>query len=156
MFSKVLVANRGEIAVRINQTLRALGIASVAVHSDPDAGAPHVATSASSVALPGSTPEQTYLNIPRIVQAARDSGADAVHPGYGFLSENPQFAQACREALIAFIGPTPESMEALGDKLRSKEMPLGPGCRLCQALPSACRGTLPWESSWSGGDSPSW
>ena len=140
MFSKVLVANRGEIAVRINQTLRALGIASVAVHSDPDAGAPHVATSASSVALPGSTPEQTYLNIPRIVQAARDSGADAVHPGYGFLSENPQFAQACREALIAFIGPTPESMEALGDKLRSKEIALRAGVPVVPSSPECLPG----------------
>lgn len=122
MFSKVLVANRGEIAVRINQTLHAMGIDPVAVYSDPDSGAPHVATAERSVALPGSTAEETYLNIPAIVQAARDSGADAVHPGYGFLSENPEFARACEEAGLSFIGPTPESMELLGDKLRSKDI----------------------------------
>ena len=122
MFSKVLVANRGEIAVRINQTLRAMGIEPVAVYSEPDAGAPHVATAARSVALPGSTAEETYLNIPAIVQAASDSGAEAVHPGYGFLSENPQFARACYEAGFSFIGPSPQSMEVLGDKLRSKEI----------------------------------
>ena len=122
MFSKVLVANRGEIAVRINQTLRAMGIAPVAVYSDPDAGAPHVNTAEQSVALPGNTAEETYLSIPIIVQAALDCGADAIHPGYGFLSENPEFARACREAQITFIGPTAESMEALGDKLRSKQI----------------------------------
>ena len=122
MFSKVLVANRGEIAVRINRTLRAMGIATVAVYSEPDACAPHVATAGQSVALPGSAAEDTYLNIVGIVQAALDCGADAIHPGYGFLSENPRFARACREAGIAFIGPSPESMEALGDKLRSKDI----------------------------------
>ena len=122
MFSKVLVANRGEIAVRINQTLRAMGIAPVAVYSDPDAGAPHVLTAERSVSLPGNTAEETYLDIGKIVQAARDCGADAIHPGYGFLSENPAFARACNEAGITFIGPTAESMALLGDKLRSKEI----------------------------------
>ena len=137
MFSKVLVANRGEIAVRINQTLRAMGIAPVAVYSDPDAGAPHVTTAEQAVALSGSTAEETYLNIPRIIQAARDCGADAIHPGYGFLSENPQFARACRQAGIAFIGPTADSMALLGDKLRSKEIaqragvPVVPGSAEC-------------------------
>ena len=122
MFSKVLVANRGEIAVRINQTLRAMGIAPVAVYSDPDAGAPHVKTAEESVALLGRNAEETYLSIPKIVRAARDHGADAIHPGYGFLSENPEFARACREAQITFIGPTADSMAALGDKLRSKDI----------------------------------
>ncbi len=122
MFSKVLVANRGEIAVRINQTLREMGIASVAVYSDPDAGALHVTTADQSAPLPGNTAEETYLNIARVVQAALDSGADAIHPGYGFLSENPEFARACRAVNIAFIGPSAESMEALGDKLRSKDI----------------------------------
>ena len=137
MFSKVLVANRGEIAVRINQTLRAMGIAPVALYSDPDAGAPHVTTAEQAVALSGSTAEETYLNIPRIIQAARDCVADAIHPGYGFLSENPQFARACRQAGIAFIGPTADSMALLGDKLRSKEIaqragvPVVPGSAEC-------------------------
>ena len=127
MFAKVLVANRGEIAVRINQTLRAMGIAPVAVHSDPDAGAPHVASASQSVALPGATAEDTYLNIDRLVAAAQECGADAIHPGYGFLSENPRFAQACREAHLTFIGPSPESMAALGDKLRAKAIAAGAG-----------------------------
>ena len=138
MFSKVLIANRGEIAVRINQTLLAIGIAPVAVHSDPDAGAPHVNTAEQSVALPGSTAEETYLNIPRIIQAARDCGADAIHPGYGFLSENPQFAQACQDAGITFIGPTPESMAALGDKLRSKDIAVAAGVPTVPSAP-ACQ-----------------
>ena len=122
MFSKVLVANRGEIAVRVGQTLRAMGIAPVAVYSEPDAGSPHVSMAAESVALPGATAEETYLNIGAIVQAALDCGAEAIHPGYGFLSENPQFALACRDAGIAFIGPTAESMADLGDKLRAKDI----------------------------------
>ena len=138
MFSKILVANRGEIAVRINQTLRAMGIAPVAVYSEPDAGAPHVTTAEQSVALPGSAAEDTYLNIAKLVQAVRDSGADGIHPGYGFLSENPEFARACQDAGITFIGPTPESMALLGDKLRSKDIaiaasvPTVPSAPACQ------------------------
>ena len=140
MFSKVLVANRGEIAVRINQTLRAMGIAPVAVYSEPDAGAPHVTTAEQSVALSGKTAEETYLSIPRIVQAALDCGADAIHPGYGFLSENPAFARACREAQITFIGPSPESMEALGDKLRSKDIALSAGVPVVPSSPECLPG----------------
>ncbi len=140
MFSKVLVANRGEIAVRINQTLRAMGISPVAVHSDPDAGAPHVASAEQSVSLPGATAEDTYLNIPRIVAAARESGADAIHPGYGFLSENPRFARACRDANIAFIGPSPGSMEALGDKLRSKDIAVRAGVPVVPGSPECLPG----------------
>ena len=145
MFSKVLVANRGEIAVRINQTLRAMEIAPVAVYSNPDAGAPHVATAEQSVALPGNTAEETYLSIPKLVQAARDCGADAIHPGYGFLSENPDFARACQEAQITFIGPTAESMEVLGDKLRSKDIalsasvPVVPSSSVCLPGDAAAR-----------------
>ncbi len=135
MFSKVLVANRGEIAVRINQTLRAMGIAPVAVYSGPDAGALHVATAEQSVALPGSAAEETYLNIAKLVQAARYSGAEAIHPGYGFLSENPDFARACQKAQITFIGPTAENMEALGDKLRSKEIALSAGVPVVPSSP---------------------
>lgn len=140
MLSKVLVANRGEIAVRINQTLRAMGIAPVAVYSASDIGALHVATAEQSVALPGSTAEETYLNIPSIVQAALDCGADAIHPGYGFLSENPQFARACQKAQITFIGPTPESMEILGDKLRSKDIALSAGVPVVPSSPECLPG----------------
>ena len=140
MFSKVLVANRGEIAVRINQTFRAMGIAPVAVYSDPDAGAPHVITAEQSVVLPGNTAEETYLSIPKIVQAAHDCGVDAIHPGYGFLSENPEFARACREAGIIFIGPSPESMAALGDKLRSKDIALAAGVPVIPSSPECLPG----------------
>ena len=140
MFSKVLVANRGEIAVRVNQTLRAMGIAPVAVYSEPDASAPHVTTAEKSVALPGNTAEETYLNIPMIVQAALDRGAEAIHPGYGFLSENPEFARACREARITFIGPSPESMDALGDKLRSKDIALSAGVPVVPSSPECLPG----------------
>lgn len=137
MFSKVLVANRGEVAVRINQTLLAMGIAPVAVYSDPDVGSPHVATAEQAVLLAGSAAEETYLDIGKMVQAARECRADAIHPGYGFLSENPRFASACHEAGIKFIGPTPDSMALLGDKLRSKEIaqragvPVVPGSSEC-------------------------
>ncbi len=140
MVSKVMVANRGEIAVRINQTLRAMGIAPIAVYSDADAGAPHVATAEESVALPGNTAEETYLSIPRIVQAALECGADAIHPGYGFLSENPVFARACWEEGIAFIGPSAESMKALGDKLRSKEIALRAGVPVVPSSPVCVSG----------------
>ena len=138
MFSKVLVANRGEIAVRINQTLSALGIAPVAVYSDTDAGAPHVQTAHESVPLGGNTAEETYLNIPKLLRAARDCGVDAIHPGYGFLSENPRFARACGEAGFTFIGPTPESMAALGDKLNSKDIAVAAGVPVVPSTP-VCR-----------------
>ena len=145
MFSRVLVANRGEIAVRVNQTLRAMGIAPVAVYSEPDAGAPHVTTAELSVALAGKTAEETYLSIPKMLQAARNCGAGAIHPGYGFLSENPEFARACREDGITFIGPTAENMEVLGDKLRSKEIALGAAVPVVPGSP-AC---LPGDSAVS-------
>ena len=137
MFTKVLVANRGEIAVRINRTLCTMGIVPVAVYSTPDTCAPHVATAEYAVPLSGSAAEETYLDIPQIVQAALDTGAEAIHPGYGFLSENPRFARACADAGITFIGPSPESMEALGDKLRSKTIaqdagvPVVPSSAVC-------------------------
>ena len=138
MFSKVLVANRGEVAVRIGQTLRALGIAPIAVYSDADAAAPHVAMSEQAVRLPGSAAEETYLDIAAIIRAALDCGAEAIHPGYGFLSENPEFARACRDAGITFIGPTPDSMAALGDKLRSKEIARAAGVPVVPSSP-VCR-----------------
>ncbi len=140
MFSKVLVANRGEIAVRINQTLRAMGIVPVAVYSEPDAGAPHVTTAGQSVALAGSAAEETYLSIPKLLRAAQDCGAEAIHPGYGFLSENPQFARACREARITFIGPTAESMAALGDKLQAKDIALEAGVPVVPGSPACLPG----------------
>jgi propionyl-CoA carboxylase alpha chain len=122
MFKKILIANRGEIACRIIRTARRMGIATVAVYSDADAEALHVrmADEAIRVGPPPST--ESYLKIDRIVEACRKSGAEAVHPGYGFLSENPAFARALAKAGVTFIGPTPEAIAAMGDKIASKKL----------------------------------
>ncbi|MFD9881760.1 biotin carboxylase N-terminal domain-containing protein [Streptomyces alboflavus] len=122
MISKLLVANRGEIACRVFRTCRALGIATVAVHSDADADAPHVREADEAVRLPGSAPSETYLRGELIVKAAQAAGADAVHPGYGFLSENASFARAVADAGLLWIGPPPEAIEAMASKTRAKEL----------------------------------
>jgi acetyl-CoA/propionyl-CoA carboxylase biotin carboxyl carrier protein len=127
MFETVLVANRGEIAVRVIRTLREMGIRSVAVHSDADAGALH--TRLADVAVPiGPAPAaQSYLSIDRVLEAAARTGAQAVHPGYGFLSENVEFARACEKAGIVFIGPPVAAIEAMGDKIRAKQTVMAAG-----------------------------
>jgi acetyl/propionyl-CoA carboxylase alpha subunit len=119
---KLLVANRGEIAARIIRSARALDIATVAVHSEPDADAPFVAAADESVPLPGATPAETYLRGEKIIEAALATGADAIHPGYGFLSENAGFARACAEAGLIFVGPPVEAIEAMGSKIAAKEL----------------------------------
>ena len=139
MFSRVLVANRGEIAVRVQQTLQGLGVTTVAVYSNPDITAPHVAMAHEAYSLGGQTPEETYLDIAKVIGIAQRCGAEAIHPGYGFLSENPRFARACREAGIVFIGPTPETMEALGDKIRSKEIARQAGVPVVPSSPICSR-----------------
>ena len=122
MVSSILVANRGEIARRIFRTCRGLGIATVAVHSDPDAYARHALEADAAVRLPGATAAETYLRGDLIIEAARSAGADAIHPGYGFLSENAAFAQAVVDAGLVWIGPSPAAIESMGSKTNAKKL----------------------------------
>ncbi|GAA1516168.1 biotin carboxylase N-terminal domain-containing protein [Sphaerisporangium rubeum] len=122
MITRLLVANRAEIARRIFRTCRALGIGTVAVFSDADTGSPHAAEADQAVRLPGARPADTYLSVPSIIEAARAAGADAVHPGYGFLSENAEFARAVLDAGLTWVGPAPEAIAAMGSKIEAKEL----------------------------------
>jgi geranyl-CoA carboxylase alpha subunit len=121
-FSKILIANRGEIALRITRTARRLGYGVVAVYSDADRVALHVREADQAVRIGEALPSQSYLNIDAIIAAAKASGADAVHPGYGFLAENEVFAQACVDAGRVFIGPSPQAIKAMGNKSDAKAL----------------------------------
>ena len=133
MFNKILIANRGEIACRVAATARRMGVKSVAVYSDADASAKHVLACDQAVHIGGNAPKDSYLRWERILQAAKTTGAQAIHPGYGFLSENEAFAQACADAGLVFIGPPPSAIQAMGLKAESKQLmeragvPLVPG-----------------------------
>ena len=141
-FHTVLIANRGEIAVRAIRTLKRLGVKSVAVYSDADRNARHVRDADVAVALGGDKAADSYLRIDKILAAARETGAQAIYPGYGFLSESAEFAEACESAGIAFVGPTPEQIREFGLKHRARELaaeaqvPMAPGTCLLYTSPS--------------------
>ncbi len=145
MFKKILIANRGEIACRVAATAQRLGVRTVAVYSDADAQAKHVAACDQAVHIGGSAPKDSYLRWERIIEAARATGAQAIHPGYGFLSENEEFAQACADAGLVFIGPPPSAIQAMGLKAESKQLmekagvPLVPGYHGADQNPAMLR-----------------
>src|SRR3954447_16471235 len=161
MFDTVLVANRGEIAVRVIRTLRALGVRSVAVFSDADADARHVREADTAVRLGPAPASESYLSVERLLEAAARTGAQAVHPGYGFLAENAAFARACADAGLVFIGPTADSIALMGDKIRAKEtveaagVPVVPGGRdpdLAEAARALGQPALLKPSAGGGGE----
>ncbi len=122
MFQKVLIANRGEIAIRVARTLKEMGITSVAVYSEIDRDAPHVREADEAFLIGPAVPAESYLKIENIIEAAKEAGAEGIHPGYGFLAENAEMARACAEAGITWIGPPPEAIEAMGSKTRAREI----------------------------------
>jgi acetyl-CoA/propionyl-CoA carboxylase biotin carboxyl carrier protein len=137
MFSRVLIANRGEVSVRVARTLRRLGIESVAVYSDADADAVHMRAADRALRIGPTAPAESYLSVERIVAAARESGAEAIHPGYGFLSERAELPRACEQAGIAFVGPGPEAIGLLGDKVAAKDAAAAAGVPVLPGLAGA-------------------
>ena len=135
MFNKVLIANRGEIAVRIIRACHEMGIHTVAVYSEVDRTALHVRFAHEAFCIGPPESAKSYLNIEKIIEVAKEAGAEAIHPGYGFLAENPAFATACKEAGIVFIGPPPEAMESLGDKVRARAMMIEAGVPVVPGTP---------------------
>ena len=127
MFEKVLVANRGEIAIRVMRTLEEMGIASIGVYSEADREAPHVAEADEAHLLGPAVPAESYLSVERLLETASKAGAQAVHPGYGFLAENAGFAAACEAAGVTFIGPPASAIEAMGSKTKARELMAGAG-----------------------------
>ena len=143
MIKRLLVANRAEIASRVFRTCRALGIETVAIHSDADAELPYVREADHAVRLPGSAPAETYLRADLVVDAARRAGADAVHPGYGFLSENADFARAVIDAGLTWVGPDPESIDAMGSKIEAKRIMRDAGVPTLEAPADPTEADLP-------------
>jgi propionyl-CoA carboxylase alpha chain len=143
MISRLMVANRAEIASRVFRTCRTLGISTVAVHSDADEGLPYVREADVAVRLPGNTPAETYLDVDAVLAAAKAAGADAIHPGYGFLSENADFARAVEAAGLTWVGPSPESMEAMGSKIGAKALMRAAGVPTLEAPEQPTAADLP-------------
>ncbi|MEU4825438.1 biotin carboxylase N-terminal domain-containing protein [Actinomadura sp. NPDC023710] len=137
---KILIANRGEIAVRVVRACRDAGLASVAVYADPDVGAPHARMADEAYALGGATPADTYLDIGKVLKAAADAGADAVHPGYGFLSESAEFARAVIDEGLVWIGPPPSAIDLLGDKVQARRVAREQGAPLAPGTPEPVSG----------------
>src|SRR4051812_10704459 len=143
MFKKVLIANRGAIACRILRTLKKLNVRSVAVYSDADAHSLHVAQADEAVCIGAAPASESYLNFEKIFAAARETGAEAIHPGYGFLSENAEFAEACAREHLVFIGPTPQQMRDFGLKHTARALaklngvPMLPGSELLDGIEQA-------------------
>jgi propionyl-CoA carboxylase alpha chain len=143
MITRLLVANRAEIASRVFRTCRSLGIGTVAIHSDADAALPYVREADAAVRLPGNAPSETYLRIDLVLDAARRSGADAIHPGYGFLSENADFARAVIDAGLTWVGPSPESIDAMGSKIEAKRIMREAGVPTLEAPAEPAEADLP-------------
>ena len=143
MIQRLMVANRAEIASRVFRTCRTLGISTVAIHSDADAGLPYVREADVAIRLPGNTPAETYLDVEAVLAAAKSAGADAIHPGYGFLSENADFARAVEAAGLTWVGPTPESIDAMGSKIGAKELMRKAGVPVLEAPGSPTEADLP-------------
>src|SRR5579884_2113100 len=122
MFQRILIANRGEIALRVIRACRDLGIESVVVFSEADRGAPYLALADRAICIGPAVASESYLKIPRLIAAAEVANVEAIHPGYGFLSENAHFADVCRDCNITFIGPPPEAMERLGNKNQARKV----------------------------------
>ncbi len=137
MFSRILIANRGEIALRVIRACREMGIESVVVYSEADKGAPYLSLADEAICIGPGPSKESYLNIPRIIAAAEVANVDAIHPGYGFLSERAEFAQVCRDCKIEFIGPSPEAMARLGDKVACKNAAKEAGVPIFPGSPGA-------------------
>jgi acetyl-CoA carboxylase biotin carboxylase subunit len=151
MFKKILIANRGEIACRIIHTCRKLGIKTVAIYSDADTKARHVKLADEAYLVGAASPQESYLNLEKILEVAQSSEAEAIHPGYGFLSENPAFARRCDELGIKFIGPRPEVMEKMGDKLRARKLARKAGLPVLPGTDEAVEDNQALDRAWALG-----
>jgi acetyl-CoA carboxylase biotin carboxylase subunit len=138
MFKKILIANRGEIALRIQRACRELGVKAVMVYSEADRDAKYVKLADEAVCIGPAPSALSYLNMPAIISAAEVTDAEAIHPGYGFLSENADFAERVEKSGFVFIGPTPESIRIMGDKVSAKQAMIAPACPACRAPKAPC------------------